>query len=816
MARRTEGLGADSKVPLRGLIDLFKELDPSAKNIVRSAFTDAEDLQNFFSRSVPERQTRRKISGRIDTITLEGQSTLLGGFLKWQRLPDKRIAFYEVQISDNNVFSSFETYTVLETFLSLENLRTVKFARVRGVTAAGLTGLFSNTVKIRPKVSAPKVYSLDFYQRYGTESDPSLVKKLRYSGGNTFATDPYPKFYTVLSGDFYLDREIGGALVWGSMSSRLKNYADSGTVPWDRVRFKLNGITRSDVYSPHWSINYNESNFCANEIDSGSPMTFYGKGGFTSSFGPYAVTLPNSLAGEGPNDPHQVVIQQINEATFYWTDPMSAVSASRFDEAQLPTFDTLTPAHEANSLGILENQTTEWLKFRDFRFSIPTNHTVIGINAKIKRRQFSQFQNPINKDNGKADTLLPVATPSSGFLGAAAIGRFPILEDSTVGRFVFNEQSTAVLTSRTATNTNNDIGISVNFTVSGWVLTSNLDTTQRHIVGLGKQRTGGFAAGRCGFTVSRRGVPNTALAFRIPGLECLATGFFSATNQWFHFACSCSYNSATNSATLIVYKNGLQFATSSGVPIGVTSSSPNPLWDLTSQGSADLFEDQSTDFGAGILGGLTNIGVFNKTLSASEIFAIFRETAYFDLRQNAGNYKSSDQLKHYWLYLPNQADIRDHSIYLVDETDTIRTDLENKAITTESWPRLSQFFYTDLRQYGFLPIALSQGIPHDNHTAIGYQDYGGELDLWGKHWTPEEINSFYFGLAIRAKNEPLNGFRGYAYVDHAKLTVYTIPESSRKVNIQIEVAAANQFYLERNVFGGIVNVIEMGEKLSDE
>ncbi len=819
MAKRTEGLGADSKVPLRGLIDLFKELDPNTKNTLRSAFVDAEDLQNYFPRSVPEKQTRRRISGRIDTISVEIQSTLLGAFVKWNRLPDRRIAFYEIQVSDDSVFSSFETYTQVDTFISLENIRNTKFVRVRGVTASGQTGLFSETAIARPKISAPAVYSLNFYQRYGSGSDPVLSKKLIYSGGDVFATDSLPKFYSVFSDRFYLDRDIGGGIIWGSISSRLRAFADAGEVPWDRVRFRINGLAQSDVYSPLWTINYDEEDFHANEKFYAKPMTFYGKAGYTSSFGPYAVVLPNSLAGEGQNDPHQVVRRDAVDATFYWTSPMSSTSASRFDQGQLPSFDTIEPAHETHSLGIVEGQKTEWLVFRDFRFNIPSDSVITGIEANIKRRQFSQFQDPLLRDGGRAPVLLPLNKATPTFLGPLSIGRFPILDDANVGRFVFNEQNLAVLTSRTPTIASKAIGFSSNFTVTGWVLTSALDNTTRLIVATGNNMTASFVPGRVGFSVARRAIPPiippSTLWFRVPGLEVNAANFFTQSNEWFHFTCTCTHTIGTNTVSLRIYKNGVLFATTTGTPTGASAAVPYG-WSPTALGTADLFDDNGVLFGAAILGGITNVGVFDKVLLAPEVLALFREGGRFDLRQNSGDYKSTSNLKHYWFFLPDQADIRDEAVHLVDQTDTIRTDLNDKAIVTESWPRLSNFFYTDLRQYGFLPIALSDGIPHDNHTAIGYQRYGGENDLWGKSsWTPSEINNFYFGLALRAINEPSNGYRGYAYVDHAKMTVYTVPSSSREVQIDVEVAAANQFYLEREIFGGIVNIIEMGERLDE-
>jgi hypothetical protein len=47
-------------------------------------------------------------------------------------------------------------------------------------------------------------------------------------------------------------------------------------------------------------------------------------------------------------------------------------------------------------------------------------------------------------------------------------------------------------------------------------------------------------------------------------------------------------------------------------------------------------------------------------------------------------------------------------------------------------------------------------------------EYGGEAELWGEEWSPEQVNSAGFGLAIGAL--PLTG--GRAYVDVAWLTVH--------------------------------------------
>ena len=103
MPRTTSGLSG-KKISLRGFTQLLKNLDPVTKNRLIEAFADAENLTDFSNRTVPEIQNRRRISGRIATIDLKVENTLLGAFLSWERLDDRRIAFYELQISDDNIF----------------------------------------------------------------------------------------------------------------------------------------------------------------------------------------------------------------------------------------------------------------------------------------------------------------------------------------------------------------------------------------------------------------------------------------------------------------------------------------------------------------------------------------------------------------------------------------------------------------------------------------------------------------------------------------------------------------------------------------
>jgi hypothetical protein len=55
---------------------------------------------------------------------------------------------------------------------------------------------------------------------------------------------------------------------------------------------------------------------------------------------------------------------------------------------------------------------------------------------------------------------------------------------------------------------------------------------------------------------------------------------------------------------------------------------------------------------------------------------------------------------------------------------------------------------------------------------LEWVSYGGQDDLWGQSWSPDAVNAQNFGAAISAKYLDTAG-NGRAYVDHARITVYT-------------------------------------------
>lgn len=840
MPKRTSG---GPKVPVRALTSLFRELDPQTKNILNSAFADAENLIDFHSESVPERQNRRRISGLIKTINLTGEGNLLGGFVKWERLDDPRISFYELEISDDSVFSNPDRLTSLDTFFSLENIRTVKFVRVRGVRPNGETGLWSNFVRISPHVSAPTVATVDFYQRYTNSAEPGIIKEFRYSRGNS---KTHADFYTVLSADFYADRLFGGLTAWGYITSRLRKYRDGGFIPWDRVRFRVDGIARMDGYFPHW-VNSPEARpdaFCLNDFHAttGAKMTFYMQGGYTASFGPYAVSLPNTLAGEGPNDPYSVVNMDTLDGAFYWYDPMNAARASTLQEAQLLGFNDTVPRHEAHADQLIEGGRTDWLIFRDFRFDIPNDRAILGIEAKIKRRQPNIVNNRVGVNFGvkRPDRALGHDLVQEHFLSTVRLQPNHIFEDVNFGRGIdltCNTTGTSAFgvgrllhdvsgipDDGTRTNTATKLFTGPRHTISVWFriptpLSAYHTGIRETYMAVPEAIGDGLAAAGMRMFVNTNATTNTISNYTVrfeanvfKQLVVTPTTPLARVNEWHHYVYTWD-STVGPTGQIRIFLDGAERATTETTNFvsNVTKNlfTGNRNWFLALGGFNSLVTKLS-------IASMAHYAIWDKILTAQEIRELYEAKGRVDYRKNFGDYASAAELCHYFFVFPERTDVRDLQVCLVDEDGDVRTDLDNKALTDESWPQLGDFFYTDLRQHTFLPLAVSDGPTHDNHLAIGYQNYGGEFDTWGTSWTPAQINSFYFGVAIRATNEVSLGYRGDAFVDHAKVTVFTQPRFDRTVNLRVEVAAVNQFYFEREIFGGLMNLLEIGERLVEE
>lgn len=87
-------------------------------------------------------------------------------------------------------------------------------------------------------------------------------------------------------------------------------------------------------------------------------------------------------------------------------------------------------------------------------------------------------------------------------------------------------------------------------------------------------------------------------------------------------------------------------------------------------------------------------------------------------------------------------------------------------------------------------------------TGLIWLTYGGPTELWGKAWTPADINHANFGAAINAM--PVSGSGWTLYVDSARITVYwhtTATEVPKRYTYKVYDNATNAY------LGNLPNVI---------
>ena len=316
-----------SKIPLRGIAKLFNHLDPGVRSKLEAAFIEAENLIDIHNTSVVDQQTRRKISGLVDSPVVTVTTNSKGFDASWPRLDDQRISFYEVQMSTASNFADPTSFTVVETSLAVEGVGSTVYIRVRGVRWDGETGNWSETQSVDATSTAgPLVYSR------GISDIPSF-----------YIADPgavYPRALQHLN--VTPGRQNGGFVIFGSFGT------SSGPANDPALIITLNGVTYSSV--------------------SNAEYTIAESGGLAMGFGPifvnhgefYFADQNTASAGTVANNGSANVTG--GGVTSGWTlvDPY--------------TFDcTWTGIHPISYCE------TKQIDFSNFGFSIPTGNTIAGI-----------------------------------------------------------------------------------------------------------------------------------------------------------------------------------------------------------------------------------------------------------------------------------------------------------------------------------------------------------------------------------------------------------------------------------------------------
>ena len=175
-----------TKIPLRGIAKMLTNLDPAVRAKLESAFVEAENTSTFSNNAAINDQQRRVLSSLVSQPVVSVDTNTLGYDANWPKLKDRLISFYEVQVSLDSNFATFQSYKTVDNFFSAEGVTADTFIRVRGVRWDGQCGNFSDTVHVpASSLSSPVVYARDildvpsFYIENPNAVAPSPLQHLR-------------------------------------------------------------------------------------------------------------------------------------------------------------------------------------------------------------------------------------------------------------------------------------------------------------------------------------------------------------------------------------------------------------------------------------------------------------------------------------------------------------------------------------------------------------------------------------------------------------------------------------------------------------
>lgn len=194
----------------------FTNLTHSQRFEIERAFADAENSKEITNLETSVRLLKRKVDQRLPIPQPVAREIIRGAEIEWDALPDQRVTFYEVDVSTDNLFSTFETFPTYGTLIVVDGLLQTKFVRVRGVRRDGTTTPYSETLTIAPTLFGVTSHTDESFYVDITGTDPNVVL-----GGSGSDLD-----YTPIN-------ENGNSKLWGSIST----YADPavGLFGLDRI-----------------------------------------------------------------------------------------------------------------------------------------------------------------------------------------------------------------------------------------------------------------------------------------------------------------------------------------------------------------------------------------------------------------------------------------------------------------------------------------------------------------------------------------------------------------------------------------------------
>jgi len=151
---------------VQNFASMFTNLTQGQQDELQLALKDLQDSIDTTSLTTSLELLRRRPDQSLPVPQVTTTPTVRGAILEWDALPDQRVSFFEIDVSDTNNFASFVTTTTFGLSAVIDGLTTSKFARVRGVRRDETTTPYSSTVTVSPDAFEVTTHTdEDFYIR---------------------------------------------------------------------------------------------------------------------------------------------------------------------------------------------------------------------------------------------------------------------------------------------------------------------------------------------------------------------------------------------------------------------------------------------------------------------------------------------------------------------------------------------------------------------------------------------------------------------------------------------------------------------------
>ena len=162
---------------IRTFAKQFTNLSREQQAEVERALLEIQDSKELTNLESSIRQLQRAPDSGLPIPQVVTTQVVRGAVCQWEPLPEAaRINFYEVQISDSNVFATSTTLTTFDSAFVVDGLTSSQFLRVRGIRRDGTAGPYSDTQTFTAGLFEVRGHSAEafYYNIVGDEQQTML------------------------------------------------------------------------------------------------------------------------------------------------------------------------------------------------------------------------------------------------------------------------------------------------------------------------------------------------------------------------------------------------------------------------------------------------------------------------------------------------------------------------------------------------------------------------------------------------------------------------------------------------------------------